>query len=252
MKRPIPNGMLVAVEGIDGAGKTSVATLLAQWCGERGLGCTISKEPTGLHWGTELRKSAKAGRLSLERELELFSLDRQEHIKRCIIPSLEEGNIVILDRYYWSSAAYQGGRGANYQQIIEANEKFAPKPDLFMVLDIDVDAGLQRIRMRGDQPNLFEGKGSLRKAKHIFCQLAEKNSNARLVDASGHLKQTFAIALQKFQEVAMNKLASSGPLHPEMVNLVLDFFGGDRIAGPYPPGTPELNALLSEAKKRSV
>jgi dTMP kinase len=249
MLRPIPNGLLVAVEGIDGAGKTSVATLLAQWCGERGIGCMISKEPTGLKWGTELRNSARAGRLTLERELELFELDRRDHVERSINPSLAEGNIVILDRYYWSTAAYQGGRGADYRAVMERNEEFAPKPDLVLVLNVDVDAGLQRIRMRGDKPNLFESKGALTKAKQIFIQLAEQNMNASLIDASGHLKDTFPLALKAFQRACVHKIAHSGPLHPEMVNLVLALMGGDIITDEYPEGVCEPDEAITRARK---
>ncbi|MDB6134193.1 MAG: tmk 1 [Verrucomicrobiales bacterium] len=108
----------MAVEGIDGAGKTSVSALLAQWCGERGIACTYSKEPTGLKWGQELRRSAKEGRLTMEEELRLFELDRREHISRAIQPALDAGGIVILDRYYWSTAAYQGARGADVAKIM--------------------------------------------------------------------------------------------------------------------------------------
>jgi dTMP kinase len=251
MKRPIPNGLLVAVEGIDGAGKTSIATLLAQWCGERGLACTISKEPTGLKWGTELRESAKQGRLPIEREMELFILDRQDHVNRSIAPSLAEGNIVILDRYYWSSAAYQGGRGMDYNAIIAQNETFAPKPDLILLLDVDVDAGLQRIRMRGDQPNLFEGKPSLLRARQIFLQLAERTDAAFLIDTSGHLKPSYEIALKAFQRAAVNKISSCGQMHPEMLNLILIFFGGEAISNPYPEGTPDPIAALADAARRS-
>ncbi|MBL9115552.1 MAG: dTMP kinase [Verrucomicrobiaceae bacterium] len=229
MNRPIPNGLLIAVEGIDGAGKTSVSTLLAQWCGENGLGCMISKEPTGNKWGTELRNSARAGRLTLERELELFALDRQDHVERSIRPALNEGNIVILDRYYYSTAAYQGSRGADYHQIIAQNESFAPRPDLVLVLNVDVDAGLQRIRMRGDKPNLFESKGALTKARNIFLQLAEQNENAVLIDASGHLKDTFPKAFYAFQRAAINKLAKSTTLNPDLLNRTLVFFGGEPI-----------------------
>jgi dTMP kinase len=225
MYRPIPNGLLIAVEGIDGAGKTSIATLLAQWCGERGLGCVISKEPTGNKWGQELRDSARNGRLSIDEELRLLELDRRDHVERSIKPALEEGNIVILDRYYWSSAAYQGSRGVDHLAIVANNETFAPRPDLFMVLDIDVDAGIQRIRMRGDQPNHFESKNSLMRARQIFIQLAEQNQHGIQIDASGHVKETFLKAHKAFLRAAVNKISKSGPLVPEMVNDVLMLFG---------------------------
>jgi len=251
MKRPIPQGFLVAVEGIDGAGKSSVATILAQWCGERGLACTMSKEPTGLKWGTELRMSAKAGRLPIARELELFELDRRDHVARCIAPSLAEGNIVILDRYYWSNAAYQGSRGMDYNAIIAANEAFAPKPDLVLLLDLEVDAGLERIKARGDRPNNFESKSSLMLARNIFLQLSECSPNARVIDSSKHFKDTAADALAAFQKAALEKISKAGPLHPEMVNLVLAFFGGERIDEEYPEGTLEMTELLAEAKRAS-
>ena len=251
MKHPIPHGFLVAVEGIDGAGKTSIASLLAQWCGERGLDCTISKEPTGLRWGTELRESARAGRLPLEREIELFVLDRKDHVVRSIQPALREENIVILDRYYWSSAAYQGARGANYDEIIAMNEAFAPRPDLVLVLDLDVDAGLGRIRMRGDNPNLFEAKNGLSRARQIFQQLAEKNCNAVVVDTGGHFKDSFNTALSAFQKAAVNKIASSNLLHDEMVRNTREFFGGEQIEEEWIEGSPQAKALVAAAKKAS-
>lgn len=236
MFRPIPGGLLIAVEGIDGAGKTSVASLLAQWCGERGLGCVISKEPTGLKWGTELRASAKAGRLTLKRELELFALDRQDHVKRSIMPALVEGNIVILDRYYWSTAAYQGARGADADQIITENEIFAPVPDLVLVLDVDVELGLSRIRGRGDSPNLFEAQAALEESRRIFLMLAEKHKNAVLLDASGQIGTTFPQALQVFQKIALQKIERhSGEIGLDAEKTAKLFFGGQQLAEEYEP-----------------
>ena len=206
LKNPIPGGFLIAVEGIDGTGKTSLSTLLAQWCGERGLACTISKEPTGRKWGQELRQSAKEGRLTLERELELFALDRQQHVETSILPALRANHIVILDRYYWSTAAYQGARGGDPNEIMTANEVFAPKPDLVLVLDTEVDVGLHRIRARGDKPNEFEGKQALTKSRSIFLQLAGQHSNAVVIDSSDYLKQAFEAALKTVLSRALAKM----------------------------------------------
>ena len=211
LKNPIPGGFLIAVEGVDGAGKTSLSALLAQWCGERGLISTISKEPTSLRWGQELRQSAKEGRLTLERELELFELDRRQHVEISIGPALEAGHIVILDRYYWSTAAYQGARGADPVAIMQHHATFAPRPDLVLVLDVEVDVGLHRIRARGDKPNEFEGKAALTKARGIFLQLVEQNDNALVIDCSAYLKQAFETALRAFLNRAATKIASSFP-----------------------------------------
>src|SRR4051812_36123605 len=118
MNQLIPGGLLIAVEGIDGAGKTSVAALLAQYCGERGIACVVSEEPTSLKWGRELRRSAQEGRLTLDAELEFFRKDREMHVAGTIRSALEQGHVVIVDRYYWSTAAYQGARGADPARVI--------------------------------------------------------------------------------------------------------------------------------------
>lgn len=206
LKTPIPHGFLIAVEGIDGAGKTSLAALLAQWCGERGLACVLSKEPTSLKWGQELRASAKAGRLTLERELELFELDRRQHVANTIAPALESGSIVILDRYYWSTAAYQGARGADPAQIMATNESFAPQADLVIILDSEVDVGLHRIRARGDKPNEFESKPALQKSRDIFRQISDNHPAAFVIDSSGYLKESFDTALHEFLRRAEIKI----------------------------------------------
>lgn len=229
MKRPIPNGFLIAVEGIDGAGKTSIATLLAQWCGERGLGCVLSKEPTSNKWGRKLRESASSGRLSLEEELELLYRDRKEHVENSIRPALDEGNVVILDRYYWSSAAYQGGRGEkDYREIVEENERFAPVPDLFIVLDLEPTQGLERIKTRGDKPNHFEGKATLSKGRQIFSQLVEQHPAGVLVDSSGTLKQAYESVFDAFIIRAMNKISSAG-LSVEVAHDFMDLVGGTAV-----------------------
>ncbi|XHR27451.1 MAG: dTMP kinase [Chthoniobacteraceae bacterium] len=216
MKTPIPGGLLVAVEGIDGAGKTTVAGMLAQWCGERGLGCVFSKEPTGLSYGQKLRESAQTGRLSIDQELELFRLDRKEHVERSIGPALKGNQIVIVDRYYWSNAAYQGARGADVEQIIASNEAIAPIPDLFLFLDVPVGSGISRIHGRGDQPNDFEESDLLEKTRAIFTQLHEKGDRPSVrVDASRDLRTVTADALRVFKEAALRKIISAAPVIPK-------------------------------------
>jgi len=212
MKTPIPGGLLVAIEGIDGTGKSTVAASLAQWCGERGLACVFSKEPTSLTHGRKLRESMETGRFSIEEELELFRLDRKEHVERSIGPALAENQIVILDRYYWSNAAYQGARGVDFDSIITANEAIAPVPDLILLMDIDVRESIERIHGRGDAPNHFEAADALQKVRTIFLALHERGDRPSVrIDASADLRTVCAKSLQAFKDAAFRKIASAYP-----------------------------------------
>ncbi len=215
MKRPIPGGLLIAVEGIDGAGKTTISAILAQWCGERGLLCALSKEPTSLEWGKKLRESAASGRLTLANELDMFHKDRTEHTQTSIQPTLDEDGIMILDRYYWSTAAYQGARGADVNEVIAYNEANFPVPDLVLLLDLPVETGQERIRVRGDQPNAFEDVSALKKCREIFLQLPTK-STARyvLVDASKPWREVSKECLQHFKNAAQQKWWKSAHTRP--------------------------------------
>ncbi len=201
MKPVVPGGFLVAVEGIDGAGKTTVSALLAQYCGERGLACTYSKEPTSLRFGRQLRESARSGRLGSAEELELFLNDRKDHASRSLRPALEFGAIVILDRYYWSTAAYQGARGIDPAEILAANEAHVPRPDLVVLLDVPPGAGLDRVKVRGDIPNEFEKAQALARAREIFLDLHHAGSAGPSVciDASQPLRAVHTHAQQAFQ-----------------------------------------------------
>ena len=161
-------GILIACEGIDGAGKTTQARLLGAALEGIGADVVASKEPTAGPWGKRLRESASSGRLSPAEELELFIKDRREHVETTIQPALRKGEVVILDRYYFSTAAYQGARGYDPERILAENETFAPEPDLLVILHVPTAVGLQRIGARGDEANLFEREGDLERSGVIF------------------------------------------------------------------------------------
>ncbi len=130
-----------------------------------------TKEPTNGPWGRKLRESATSGRLSAAEELDLFMRDRREHVANLINPSLDAGMVVIVDRYYFSTAAYQGARGMDPAELIRQNEAFAPKPDLLVLLDVEPQLGIERIRKRGDKENDFEQETGLRESARIFRAL---------------------------------------------------------------------------------
>lgn len=205
---------MVAVEGIDGAGKTTVAATLAQWCGERGLLCGLSKEPTSLKWGKKLRESAATGRLTLDEELDLFHKDREEHAVTSIQPALDEDAIMILDRYYWSTAAYQGARGASIAEVMKFNESNFPIPDLVLLLDLPVESGQNRITVRGDQPNAFEDVSAQQRCREIFLQLPQlSEARCEVVDASRPWREVSKECLKLFQQAALQKIWKTASIH---------------------------------------
>ena len=200
MSHPIPNGFLVVIEGIDGAGKSTAAQRLCAFCNEHELPCVASREPTDGPWGRKLRESAQTGRLSLEEELELFLKDRQEHVEQRIRPALAEGKVVVLDRYYFSTAAYQGARGANPEEVLAANEQFAPQPDLLLLLDADPERTLERVRNRGDVPNEFERESALKEIRQIFLSISRPylvriNASGSSDEVARQVRATFSAAL---------------------------------------------------------
>ncbi|MEY2600552.1 MAG: hypothetical protein RLZZ142_2811 [Verrucomicrobiota bacterium] len=167
----ILGGLLVVVEGVDGAGKSTVLKRLADWCAERSLDFVLSREPTDGPWGRRIRESAVVGRLSLEEELELFLQDRREHVQNLIRPALDRGAVVLLDRYYFSNAAYQGARGADPESVLRRNECFAPAPDLVLLLDCDPRVTLERVRQRGGGVDEFERLDALERVREIFLKI---------------------------------------------------------------------------------
>ena len=167
-------GYLIVIEGIDGTGKSTQATMLAEALRKSGREVVQSFEPTNGPWGKKLRDSATTGRLSIEDELEYFINDRREHVEQLIIPTIKSGGIVILDRYYFSTMAYQGARGIDPEVIRVKNETFAPQPDTLIILDLDVDIALQRIGVRDGQANEFEKRESLDFCRKLFLSLKDE------------------------------------------------------------------------------
>ena len=166
--------MFIVFEGIDGTGKSTQVKLLAEVFRAKGREVIVSKEPTDGPHGTRLRHSAEAGRLSAQEELDLFHLDRREHVKSLINPGLARGAVVILDRYYFSTMAYQGIRGFDPAEIRRINETFAPLPDLVFILELDLDTALSRIGVRDGRANEFEQREALQKCHDVFASLSDK------------------------------------------------------------------------------
>lgn len=195
-----PHGTFIVIEGIDGTGKSSQARRLAEWFESQGREVIVSREPTDGPWGKKLRESAATGRLSPTDELEYFLKDRRQHVEELIAPALAAGKVVILDRYYFSTMAYQGARGFDPAEIRRRNEAFAPVPDLLLILDLEVDVALGRIGSRGDNANEFEKRENLERCRQIFLSIENEPfasvipSNREINEVTAHLLETIRLS----------------------------------------------------------
>lgn len=177
------SGFFIVLEGVDGAGKSVQVELLRRALEARGVQCVASREPTGGPWGRRIRESATHARMSLEEEMHAFIEDRKAHVTGLILPALSEGKTVILDRYFYSTIAYQGSRGANVNELRARMESMFPIPDLVLILDVDPSVSIRRIsELRGEQPNEFEKREYLERVRQVFLSLA--GSNIRMIDGS--------------------------------------------------------------------
>jgi dTMP kinase len=175
-------GALIVIEGIDGAGKSTQVARLASALRDEGFDVRTSHEPTDGPHGRRIRELSKRdhGNLSAHGQLDLFLKDRREHVRNVILPALAAGSVVLLDRYYLSTIAYQGALGIDPEVIKRKNEAFAPQPDLAVILTLPVQQALSRIRTaRPGGPNaLFERAEYLNRVADLFGSMRSRFEGA--------------------------------------------------------------------------
>ncbi len=182
-----PAGCLIVFEGIDGSGKSTQMRRAAAWLRSARWPVAELVEPTQGEYGRQIRALTRPGaqRASPEDELDLFVRDRQENVERNIRPALERGDVILLDRYYYSTMAYQGARGLDPEAIQARNEAFAPRPDRVLYFDLPVEAALERIeRQRVAPADLFEQQDYLKRVKAIYDGLARRLDYFLTIDAA--------------------------------------------------------------------
>ena len=164
------NGILIAFEGIDGTGKSTQCRMLGEFLRGKGISNISFAEPTKGEWGLKIRRLLSQGRngVSPEEELEWFLNDRKEDVELNINPALKAGKVVLMDRYYYSTAAYQGALGFDPQKIRKDNEKFAPLPDRVLIFHNSPEKSLQRIEFSREKKSAFEKRDYLIDVQNIF------------------------------------------------------------------------------------
>ena len=149
----------------------------------------LLKEPTNGKYGQKLWEML-SGKIEATTEeiLELFVLDRKEHVNEKIKPALDEGKIVLMDRYYYSTMAYQAAAGIDVNRIRKDNE-FAPKPDIVLIFDLPADLAMKRVRSHS-VADVFEKEEHLEKVRKAYLNL-EDDSLVRIIDATRAPEEIF-------------------------------------------------------------
>lgn len=212
MKERTRRGKLIVFEGTDGTGKSTQLKLLHSLLEKRGFPVVATREPTDGTYGQEIRNLyVNRHRYSREEELELFLADRREHVQDFLQPNLDEGKIILCDRYYFSTAAYQGALGLDPETILQQND-FAPEPDLVLLFHAPLPVSIDRITTgRGDTLNRFEQREFLEKVAAIFAAI--DHPTIRRIEAAGSIED---VHRQVVAAVAATFNALHSSLQPQL------------------------------------
>ena len=186
-------GAFICIEGLDGCGKTTQAKIIAKKL-SKSYNAIYTAEPSRGKIGTYIRKSYlySEKRLSSVLEALLFAADRIEHIETEVLPALNQGKLVISDRYVYSSLAYQGAAGLSLDWIEKVNEH-ALQPDFAVFIDVDPKTVMHRLKPK---KSVMENLETQQKVREIYLKFVEKGNLTRIngdQSKNGVAKELYAV-----------------------------------------------------------
>jgi dTMP kinase len=198
-------GKLITFEGIDGCGKTTQLRLLEKYLADRGIASLSTREPGGTALGKIIRSALLAGEnVEPLAELLLYAADRAQHVRQVIIPALASGKLVLSDRFYDATTAYQGAARGFDPELIERLNQLAAgglKPDLTLLFDLDAETSLAR---KNDEPDRLESEPLEfhRRVRAAYLELAAREPDRiKIIPATGTIEETYQCMI----EVVRNK-----------------------------------------------
>lgn len=205
-------GRLITLEGGEGAGKSTAVGTIKTWLETRGRRVTLTREPGGTSAAERIREillDPATGELTPTTELLLMFAARAENLAKVIRPALEAGQDVICDRFTDASIAYQGGGRELGREPVELLASLVHpdlKPDLTLLLDIDVSAGMRRIRQRNGGPDRFERtrQGFLEQVRTSYLDQARREPGRIVVIDAG---QDLAMVRASIEKALEQRLA---------------------------------------------
>jgi dTMP kinase len=209
-------GIFIAFEGGEGTGKSTQAKLLKAWLEQEGETVILSREPGGTELGKDLRKillGHETGAISPRAEALLYAADRAHHVFSVIRPGLDAGDVVITDRYFDSSAAYQGaGRVLNPSEVARISRWATESlyPTLTILIDLPAEIGLGRLQSRDRleaEPTEFHER-----VRQEFLQIAMMDPERYfVVDGTQSVEEIHTQIIARVAELPALKRNAQGP-----------------------------------------
>ncbi len=200
--------LFIAIEGMDGSGKGTIAQMLAAELSKRGIKAMQTAEPSNSIYGKKLREMLSHDpdpKARAEEYLKLFVADRKEHLRYVILPALARGETVVCDRYKHSTIAFQSAQGIPAKRIIEMHENL-PVPGITIILDVSPKVALERMstRQRKEKFEKLEFMALLRKNYLSLPKLLPKE-NIKIIDAEKPVEKVFQSALRLVEKEICGK-----------------------------------------------
>lgn len=202
-------GLFIALEGPDGSGKSTITKLLDDYFKGKDIEYIVTREPGGTHIGEDIRDlilNPKNIEMGLETEALLYAASRGQHVDEKILPALNEGKLVLCDRFVLSSLAYQGvGRGLGIEKVKMIND-FAIKgvyPDLILFFHVDPEVTLRRKtnKLGGDRLEK-EGNDFHKKVYNGYMKLIEiYPENIKIIDATKSINEVLNQSIDAIEEL---------------------------------------------------
>jgi len=177
-------GLFITLEGVEGGGKSTQTKLLYSRLQEEGIDCIVTREPGGSEGAEAIRELLVNGTVSRWdgiTELLLMFAARRDHVEKTIKPALEEGKVVICDRFFDSSYAYQGyGHNLDLKKIDAVREVTIEnfQPDMTFILDLDIHEGINRKNTQNERNRFEDMKLEFhQRVRDGFLEIAKKDSN---------------------------------------------------------------------------
>jgi len=201
-------GKFIVFEGIDGCGKSTQLKLISSYLFEsdKSNHIFLTREPTAISkYGDQVRRLLKESsdiKKDQKKFTSLYIKDRKFHVKKHILPMLNQGVIVLCDRYKYSTFAYQLAQGADLNYLLKQHENLI-KPDLVIILDISAEEAMKRISKNTASREVFEKKQFLEKVRENYLKMPDifKDENIVIINGKGEKEEVFKKIKEKVDKL---------------------------------------------------